>query len=98
MSDETEVKTEKPCFSQVTRTKLVEDEFQHTQKRLARSKVLTVVQFTVFAFNCSEHPEAKDAFHIGYSSLGSDVIVPGGLQTAIAATEQLLAALKAKLQ
>lgn len=87
------------CRAQITRTQLVQDEFRHTQKRLARGKVLTVVQFSVFAFNCPDKSHTEEnTFHIGYASVGSDVVVPGGLQTAIAATEQLLAALKAKLQ
>ncbi len=92
-----------PCPEQARKTKMLEEEFLHTRKRLARSKILPVLQFTVFAYNCDRknHPELAEgsgAFHTDYASMGSDVVVPNGLPATIAAVEHLLAVLKSKAQ
>ena len=85
------------CPEQRRKTPLMEKEFEHTRKRLARDKVLPLVQFVVFAYNCSDRShERKDAYHIDYASAGSDVKVNGGLEASIVAVEHLLKALKEK--
>lgn len=101
MTDEVVEAKNIPCANQDRKKVLVDEEFKHTRKRLSRGGVAPLVQFTVFAYNCDKkYHEGTEGnpFHIDFSSVGSDVVVPNGLQASIAAVEQLLAALKAKLQ
>ncbi len=101
MADEITEAKNTPCRHQDRQKRLVDEEFKHTRKRLARAGVVAVVQFSVYAFDCPKenHPEAEgNPFHCDFASMGSDVAVPNGLQFAIEAAESLLAALKAKLQ
>lgn len=85
------------CIEQIRKTRLVDEEFAHTRKRLSRAKVFPLLQFTVYAHGCTLHGE-PDGAHLGFNSVGSETQVPGGIQFSISAVEQLLAALKAKLQ
>lgn len=92
---------EPACIEQRQKTKLLEEEFAHTRKRLARLKVAPLLQFCVFAYNCKSevHGEESDPFHCDYSSqlANIDAIgVPHGLQSTIAALEHLLSALKSR--
>lgn len=98
MNDELEVKTTS-CPGQTKRTGIVASELGHLRVRLAQRKIAPLVQFVVYTYNCSDKSHASpDEFHIDFASVGSSLPVPGALQVSIAAVEQLLAALKAKLQ
>jgi len=101
MTDETTAApvTPKSCPEQIKKTALVEEEFHHTRKRLARAKVAPLVQLCVFAYDCNDKGhDGANAYHIDFASMGSDVQVHGGIQASVAACEALLAALRVKLQ
>jgi hypothetical protein len=88
----------KQCLGVKQRQTLVLGNFEHTRKRLAQKKVIPLIQFCVFAYNCDPqyHGDAKDILHTDFVSEGSSVQVPQGLEYAIGAVEALLKALKEK--
>ncbi len=66
---------------------------------MARAKVAPLLQLCVFAYDCTDKGHsAPGTYHIDFSTMGSTVEIQGAIPASIAATEALLAALKAKLQ
>ncbi len=93
------------CIAQRQKTKMLEEEFNHTRKRLARQQIVPLLQFNVFAYNCQNH-DKPNLVHIDYSSQLTDASVilnspeggQYGTQQVINAVEHLLAALKERVK
>ncbi len=84
------------CAAQTEKMKVIEEEMEHTRKRLYRQKIAPVLQFTVYAFNCSDHG-SENGVHFDYVAGPGRMDIPNALQATIAGLEHALASLKAKL-